>query len=81
MADRTENGQVIDEAEATFDTLTSRGGLTIFSCYLRNIAIYLFLEPLFGSIRKNAQGPTGIRNLQVGLLLLVAWHRPSSGLL
>ena len=56
MAGRTENGNVIDRVEATSDTLTSRGGLTLFVRYLRNIAIYPVLERLFGSIRKNAKG-------------------------
>jgi len=36
--------------------LTSRGGLTLFVRYLRNIAISPILERLFGSIRKNAKG-------------------------
>jgi len=36
--------------------LTSRGGLTLFVRYLRNIAIYPVLERLFGSIRKSAKG-------------------------
>jgi hypothetical protein len=56
MAGRTENGNVIDGVEATSDTLTSRGGLTLLVRYLRNIAIYPVLERLFGSIRKNAKG-------------------------
>lgn len=50
------NGHVIDGVEATSDTLTSRGGLTVFVRYLRNIALYPVLERLFGSIRKNAKG-------------------------
>ena len=56
MAGRNENGNVIDGVEATSDTLTSRGGLSLFVRYLRNIAIYPVLERLFGSIRKNAKG-------------------------
>jgi hypothetical protein len=56
MAGRTENGNVIDGVEATSDTLTSRGGLSLLVRYLRNIAIYPVLERLFGSIRKNAKG-------------------------
>jgi hypothetical protein len=56
MAGRTENGNVIDRVEATSDTLTSRGGLSLFVRYLRNIAIYPVLERLFGSIRKSAKG-------------------------
>jgi hypothetical protein len=56
MASRNERANVIDRVEATSDTLTSRGGLTLFVRYLRNIAIYPVLERLFGSIRKNAKG-------------------------
>jgi hypothetical protein len=56
MAGRNKNGHVIDGVEATSDTLTSRGGLTLFVRYLRNIAIYPVLARLFGSIRKNAKG-------------------------
>lgn len=56
MDRRLENRYVIDGVEATSDTLTSRGGLTLFVRYLCNIAIYPVLERLFGSIRKNAKG-------------------------
>ena len=56
MAGRNEKCTVIDGVEATSDTLNSRGGLTVFVRYLRNIAIYPVLERLFGSIRKNAKG-------------------------
>jgi len=56
MAGRNGKDLVIDRVEATSDTLTSRGGLTLFVRYLRNIAIYPVLERLFGSIRKNAKG-------------------------
>ena len=56
MADRNECGNVIDRVEATSDTLTSRGGLTLFVRYLSNIAIFPVLERLFGSMRKSAKG-------------------------
>jgi hypothetical protein len=56
MTGRNEKGRVIDGVEATSDTLTSRGGLSLFVRYLRNIAIYPVLARLFGSIRKNAKG-------------------------
>ena len=56
MVDRNECGTVIDRVEATSDTLTSRGGLTIFVRYLSKIAIYPVLERLFGSMRKSAKG-------------------------
>ena len=56
MADRNERSNVIDGVEVTSDTLTSRGGLSLFVRYLRNIAIYPVLERLFGSMRKSAKG-------------------------
>jgi len=56
MAQRNDRSNVIDGVEATSDTLTARGGLSLFVRYLRNIGIYLALERLFGSIRKNAKG-------------------------
>jgi hypothetical protein len=55
MAHSNDRSHVIDEVEATSDTLTSRDGLTPFVRYLRNIAIYPVLERLFGSIRKSAK--------------------------
>jgi hypothetical protein len=56
MADRNESRNVIDRVEATSDTLTSRGGLSIFVRYLRYIAIFPVLERLFGSMRKSSKG-------------------------
>ena len=71
MAGRNEKGNVIDRVEATSDTLTSRGGLTFFVRYLRNIAIFPVLERLFGSIRKNAKGqPVSEIFMQVFCFLL-----------
>ena len=46
----------IDKVEITSDTLTSRGGLTLFVRYLQNILIFPHLERLFGGIRKNGKG-------------------------
>lgn len=46
----------IDVVQITSDILTSRGGLTIFVRYLRNILIFPHLERLFGGIRKNGKG-------------------------
>ena len=40
----------------TTDTLTSRGGLSLFVRYLCNIGIMPHIERLFGSIRKNRKG-------------------------
>jgi hypothetical protein len=56
MAGGKENRNVIDRVEATSDTLTSRGGLSLFVRYLRNIAIFPVLERLFGSLRKSSKG-------------------------
>ena len=46
----------IDGVGVTSDTLTSRGGLSLFVRYLRNIGLVWYLERLFGSLRKNAKG-------------------------
>jgi len=64
MTGLVENGKcssrVIDGVATTSDTLTSRGGLSLFVRYLRNIALGCHLERLFGSIRKSAKGqPVG----------------------
>ena len=60
MTDLMENGKcssrVIDEVATTPDTLTSRGGLSFFVRYLRNIGLAPHLQRLFGSIRKSAKG-------------------------
>ena len=40
----------------TRDTLTGRGGLALFSRYVRNIGIYAHLERLFGALRKSGKG-------------------------
>ena len=46
----------IDSVEITNDTLTSRGGLSLFVRYLRNIGLLPHLESEFGSIRKSRKG-------------------------
>ena len=48
--------EVINRIEMTSDTLTSRGGLSLFVRYLRNIELAPHLERLFGTIRKSAKG-------------------------
>ena len=45
-----------DGVEVTSDTLTGRGGLALFSRYLRHIEIFPHLDRLFGSVRKNGKG-------------------------
>lgn len=47
---------MIDRIECTADTLTSRGGLSLFVRYLRNIALYPQLKTFFGSLRKSRKG-------------------------
>jgi hypothetical protein len=47
---------IIDNIDVTNDTLTSRGGLSLFVRYLRGVALYPHLERLFGAIRKTAKG-------------------------
>ncbi len=46
----------IDLIGVTSDTLTSRGGLSVFVRYLRNICLAPHLERLFGGIRKGGKG-------------------------
>jgi hypothetical protein len=48
--------QQISAIEPTNDLLTGRAGLSLFACYLRNIAIFPIIERLFGTIRKNGKG-------------------------
>jgi hypothetical protein len=47
---------LIDGVGITTDTLTSRGGLSLFVHYIGNIGLEPHLVRLFGSIRKNAKG-------------------------
>jgi len=45
-----------DTVEITSDTLTGRGGLALFSRYLRSIEIFPHVDRLFGSVRKSSKG-------------------------
>ena len=47
---------IIDAVEITPDTLTGRGGLSLFVRYLRNIGIFPQLETFFGSLRRSRKG-------------------------
>ena len=51
---------IIDNIDVSNDTLTSRGGLSLFVRYLRKVALYPHLERLFGTIRKERQGSAGL---------------------
>jgi len=56
----TESGKIqsiIDRVEVTSDTLTGRGGLSLFVRYLRGIGLYPQLETFFGSLRRSGKGP------------------------
>jgi hypothetical protein len=46
----------IFRVETTTDMLSSRGGLALFSRYIRNIDIYPQLDRLFGALRKSGKG-------------------------
>ncbi len=47
---------IIDRAEITADTLTGRGGVSLFVRYLRNIELRSQLESFFGSMRVSRKG-------------------------
>jgi hypothetical protein len=47
---------IIKDVDITADNLTSRAGLTLFVRYLRNIALFPFLEEAFSKIRKSRKG-------------------------
>jgi len=46
----------IGKVEVTGDTLSGRGGLTLFSRYMRHTGIFEPLERLFGPLRKSGKG-------------------------
>jgi hypothetical protein len=46
----------INKIGVTTDTLTSRGGLSLFATYLENTQILTYLGTMFGVLRKNAKG-------------------------
>lgn len=47
---------IIDGVEVTADTLTGRGGLSLFVRYLRGIGVAPQLETFFGSLRRSRKG-------------------------
>ncbi|MGH9859836.1 MAG: transposase, partial [Candidatus Acidiferrales bacterium] len=47
---------LINRVEITTDTVTGRGGLTLFSRYVRGTGLLAELDRLFGSIRKSGKG-------------------------
>ncbi len=54
--DYVNSNNFIDNIDVTHDTLTGRGGLSLFVRYLRGISLYPHLERLFGTVRKTAKG-------------------------
>jgi hypothetical protein len=46
----------LSRVEITSDTLSGRGGLALFSRYIRNIEVFEHLERLFGPLRRNGKG-------------------------
>ena len=55
--------QIIDEVDVTNDALTSRAGLALFVRYLRNIALFPYLEQLFSRYAKAGKGKPLLRFL------------------
>lgn len=51
-----EKSPIITELGITTDVLSSRGGLSLFVRYLRNIGLVPRLERLFGSMKKSGKG-------------------------
>jgi len=48
----------LSKVEITSDTLSGRGGLALFSRYIRNTDLFEELEQRFGGLRKNGKGLT-----------------------
>ena len=53
---RKPSRHLFEAVEITSDTLTGRGGLALFSRYLRSIDLFPHLDRLFGSLRKSSKG-------------------------
>ncbi len=61
----------VSRVDVTEDTLTGRGGLTLFSRYIRHVGIAEHLERLFGPLRKSAKGqPVSVLFHQLFCLLV-----------
>ena len=55
-ANNRKSKAIIADVDITEDVLTSRGGLTLFVRYLRNIELLPYMETMFGKIRKSHKG-------------------------
>ena len=53
---RNATAALFDRVEITSDTLTGRGGLALFSRYVRNLDISPHLDRMFGTMRKSSKG-------------------------
>ena len=53
---RTANPNRISKVDITDDTLTGRGGMSLFGRYLISVGILSLLGDSFGRIRKSAKG-------------------------
>ena len=56
LSSRKPSPSLFDAVEVTSDTLTGRGGLALFSRYLRSIDLFPHIDRLFGSMRKSSKG-------------------------
>ena len=56
LSSRNATRPLFDGVEITSDTLTGRGGLVLFSRYLRNLELFGDIDRLFGSLRKSSKG-------------------------
>ena len=56
LSSRKTTAPLFDGVAITSDTLTGRGGLALFSRYVRSIEISPHLDRLFGSVRKSSKG-------------------------
>ena len=56
LSSRNATAPLFDAVEITSDTLTGRGGLVLFSRYVRNLELFDHIDRLFGSLRKSSKG-------------------------
>ena len=56
LSSRNATVPLFDGVEITSDTLTGRGGLVLFSRYVRNLELFGDIDRLFGSMRKSSKG-------------------------
>ena len=73
-----EKSPIIDGIGITSDTLSSRGGLSFFVRYLRNICITPRLEGFFWSDAEEPKRSTCNRNIQAAFVQFCRWNEPAS---